>query len=147
MDGHCCIACTSIPRSDTSHRTSASSLRTTTEEGENVQVKGKTHENHARSCISSQTSPKPLVQACEAPCCALQLACAPQPIRLRPSARPSVTRGGEENAKRLIETDGLAHGRLDVERLDVLPFFLRSETRKCVRMNERTMSGYPRRAL
>ena len=51
-------------------------------------------------------------------------ACAPQPIRLRPSACPSVTRGGEENVKRLVETDGLAHGRLDVKRLDVLPVLL-----------------------
>ena len=39
---------------------------------------------------------------------------------------PSLSPSGahEEDEKRLVETDGLAHGRLDVERLDVLPVLL-----------------------
>ena len=87
---------------------------------------------HGTNCISSQSAPSPLRSRWSkraglhvVHCSPRVRVCPPQPIRLPPSARPSVTRGGEENVKRLVETDGLAHGRLDMQRLDVLPVLLK----------------------
>jgi hypothetical protein len=72
------------------------------------------------SSHSASTLAKLLVQACEALCFA----------KSGPVQRPHMTpirppaANNEDQVFRLVKTDGLAHGGLDVERLDVLPVLL-----------------------